>query len=74
MRKRSVPTTIVSSIIVVLIAINNPPIFPIATFLPLQFAFAVIVWRLLIMELKILRGKMQYKVSHETSYRKRQDV
>ncbi|MFK4322090.1 MULTISPECIES: ABC transporter permease [Bacillus] len=42
MRKRSVPATIVSSIIVVLIAINNPPIFPIATFLPLQFTFAAI--------------------------------
>ncbi|UYX51315.1 ABC transporter permease [Bacillus thuringiensis] len=42
MRKRSVPVTIVSSIIVVLIAINNPPIFPIATFLPLQFTFAAI--------------------------------
>ncbi|EJS72538.1 MULTISPECIES: ABC transporter permease [Bacillus] len=42
MRKRSVPTTIVSSIIVVLIAINNQPIFPIATFLPLQFTFAAI--------------------------------
>ena len=40
--KRSVPATIVSSIIVVLIAINNPPIFPIATFLPLQFTFAAI--------------------------------
>ncbi|MED0940897.1 ABC transporter permease [Bacillus mycoides] len=42
MRKRSVPATIVSSIIVVLIAMNNPPIFPIATFLPLQFTFAAI--------------------------------
>ncbi|MGH0610828.1 ABC transporter permease [Bacillus cereus] len=42
MRKRSVPTTIVSSIIVVSIAINNQPIFPIATFLPLQFTFAAI--------------------------------
>ncbi|HHT7236121.1 MULTISPECIES: ABC transporter permease [Bacillus] len=42
MRKRSVPATIVSSIIVVLIAINNQPIFPIATFLPLQFTFAAI--------------------------------
>ncbi|HDX9612120.1 TPA: ABC transporter permease [Bacillus toyonensis] len=42
MRKRSVPTTIVSSLIVVSIAINNPPIFPIATFLPLQFTFAAI--------------------------------
>ena len=42
MRKRSVPTTIVSSIIVVLIAINNTPMFPIATFLPLQLAFAAI--------------------------------
>ncbi|MBT2580010.1 ABC transporter permease [Bacillus sp. ISL-8] len=42
MRKRSVPTTIVSSLIVVSIALNNQPIFPIATFLPLQFTFAVI--------------------------------
>ncbi|MFK4465552.1 ABC transporter permease [Bacillus sp. RC252] len=42
MRKRSVPATIVSSIIVALIAINNPSIFPIATFLPLQFTFAAI--------------------------------
>ncbi|EEL32564.1 Bacitracin transport permease protein BCRB [Bacillus cereus Rock3-28] len=42
MRKHSVPTTIVSSIIVVSIAINNQPIFPIATFLPLQFTFAAI--------------------------------
>ncbi|MBJ7934401.1 ABC transporter permease [Bacillus cereus] len=42
MRKRSVPTTIVSSIIVVSIAINNQPIFPIATFLPLQFTFSAI--------------------------------
>ncbi|MGE7936159.1 ABC transporter permease [Bacillus paramycoides] len=42
MRKHSVPTTIVSSIIVVIIAINNQPIFPIATFLPLQFTFAAI--------------------------------
>ncbi|MEK5303531.1 MULTISPECIES: ABC transporter permease [Bacillus] len=42
MRKRSVPATIVSSIIVVLIAMNNPSIFPIATFLPLQFTFAAI--------------------------------
>ncbi|MBK5349087.1 ABC transporter permease [Bacillus sp. TH22] len=42
MRKRSVPTTIVASLIVVSIALNNQPIFPIATFLPLQFTFAVI--------------------------------
>ncbi|MGY1464224.1 ABC transporter permease [Bacillus toyonensis] len=42
MRKHSVPTTIISSIIVVSIAINNQPIFPIATFLPLQFTFAAI--------------------------------
>lgn len=42
MRKHSVPTTIVSSIIVVLIAINNQPAFSIATFLPLQFTFAAI--------------------------------
>lgn len=42
MRKRSVPATIVSSIIVVLIAMNNPSIFPIVTFLPLQFTFAAI--------------------------------
>ncbi|EJV80178.1 ABC transporter permease [Bacillus cereus] len=42
MRKRSVPATIVSSIIVVLIAMNNPSILPIATFLPLQFTFAAI--------------------------------
>jgi hypothetical protein len=42
MRKHSVPTTIVSSIIVVSIAINNNPMFPIATFFPLQFTFAAI--------------------------------
>ncbi|EJQ99114.1 ABC transporter permease [Bacillus mycoides] len=42
MRKHSVPTTIGSSIIVVLIAINNQPVFSIATFLPLQFTFAAI--------------------------------
>ncbi|PFM65097.1 hypothetical protein COJ48_07650 [Bacillus cereus] len=42
MRKHSVPTTIVSSIIVVSIAINNQPMLPIATFLPLQFTFAAI--------------------------------
>ncbi|KFN01899.1 ABC transporter permease [Bacillus clarus] len=42
MRKYSVPTTIVSSIIVVVIAINNQPMFSIATFLPLQLAFAAI--------------------------------
>ena len=42
MRKRSVPTTIVSSIIVVSIAINNTPMFSTATFLPLQLALAAI--------------------------------
>ncbi|MGU3368566.1 ABC transporter permease [Bacillus mycoides] len=42
MRKRSVPTTIVSSLIVVSIAINNTPMFSIATFLPLQLALAAI--------------------------------
>ncbi|MEV5110080.1 MULTISPECIES: ABC transporter permease [Bacillus] len=42
MRKRSVPTTIVSSLIVVSIAINNTPMFSTATFLPLQLALAVI--------------------------------
>ncbi|MEF7556075.1 ABC transporter permease [Bacillus thuringiensis] len=42
MRKRSVPTTIVSSLIVVSVAINNTPMFSIATFLPLQLALAAI--------------------------------
>ncbi|MCU5361223.1 ABC transporter permease [Bacillus pacificus] len=42
MRKCSVPTTIVSSIIVVSIAINNTPMFSTATFLPLQLALAAI--------------------------------
>ena len=42
MRKRSVPTTIVSSIIVVSIAINNTPMFSTATFLPLQLALAAL--------------------------------
>ncbi|PKJ57240.1 ABC transporter permease [Bacillus sp. SN10] len=42
MRKRSVPTTIVSSLIVVSIAMNGNPAFPIATFLPLQLALAAI--------------------------------
>ncbi|HDR4423695.1 TPA: ABC transporter permease [Bacillus cereus] len=42
MRKRSVPTTIVSSLIVVSIAINNTPMFSTATFLPLQLALAAI--------------------------------
>lgn len=42
MRKRSVPTTIVSSLIVVTIAMNGNPAFPIATFLPLQLALAAI--------------------------------
>ena len=42
MRKRSVPTTIVSSLIVVSIAINNNPMFSTATFLPLQLALAAI--------------------------------
>ena len=74
MRKRSVPTTIVSSIIVVSIAINNQPIFPIATFLPLQFTFAAIGMVIAYFGIKILRVKMHYKVSHETSYRKRQDM
>ncbi|MET1176231.1 ABC transporter permease, partial [Paenibacillus amylolyticus] len=36
MRKRSVPTTIVSSLIVVSIAMNTNPAFSTATFLPLQ--------------------------------------
>ncbi|PFL20742.1 hypothetical protein COJ07_13275 [Bacillus cereus] len=42
MRKRSVPATIVSSLIVVSIAINNTPMFSTATFLPLQLALAAI--------------------------------
>lgn len=42
MRKRSVPTTIVSSLIVVSIAMNSNPEFPTATFLPLQLALAAI--------------------------------
>lgn len=42
MRKRSVPTTIVSSLIVVAIAMNNNPSFSTATFLPLQLALAAI--------------------------------
>ena len=42
MRKRSVPTTIVSSLIVVSIAMNSNPTFPTATFLPLQFTLAAI--------------------------------
>lgn len=42
MRKRSVPTTIVSSLIVVSIAINNTPMFSTATFLPLQLSLAAI--------------------------------
>ncbi|WP_377864290.1 ABC transporter permease [Bacillus sp. R86525] len=42
MRKRSVPTTIVSSLIVVSIAMNSTPTFPIATFLPLQLTLAAI--------------------------------
>ncbi|GAB6450365.1 ABC transporter permease [Bacillus paranthracis] len=42
MRKRSVPTTIVSSLIVVAIAMNSNPEFSTATFLPLQLALAAI--------------------------------
>lgn len=42
MRKRSVPTTIVSSLIVVSIAMNSNPAFPTATLLPLQLALAAI--------------------------------
>ncbi|PEB73779.1 hypothetical protein COM89_19685 [Bacillus thuringiensis] len=42
MRKRSVPTTIVSSLIVVSIAMNTNPEFPTATLLPLQIALAAI--------------------------------
>ncbi|MEY2303178.1 ABC transporter permease [Bacillus tropicus] len=42
MRKHSVPTTIVSSLIVVSIAMNSNPEFSTATFLPLQLALAAI--------------------------------
>ncbi|EJR51062.1 hypothetical protein IIM_03430 [Bacillus cereus VD107] len=42
MRKRSVPATIVSSLIVVSIAMNGNPVFSTATFLPLQLALAAI--------------------------------
>lgn len=42
MRKRSVPATIVSSLIVVSIAMNTNPAFSTATFLPLQLALAAI--------------------------------
>ncbi|MGE7886110.1 ABC transporter permease [Bacillus cereus] len=42
MRKHSVPTTIVSSLIVVSVAMNSNPTFPTATFLPLQLALAAI--------------------------------
>ncbi|PGB85780.1 hypothetical protein COM03_03570 [Bacillus wiedmannii] len=42
MRKRSVPTTIVSSLIVVSIAMNSNPAFPTTTLLPLQLALAAI--------------------------------
>ncbi|PWN16762.1 hypothetical protein CU072_03850 [Bacillus thuringiensis] len=42
MRKRSVPATIVSSLIVVSIAMNTNPEFPTATLLPLQLALAAI--------------------------------
>ena len=42
MRKRSVPTTIVSSLIVVAIAMNSNPAFPTATLFPLQLALAAI--------------------------------
>ncbi|HDX9629325.1 TPA: ABC transporter permease [Bacillus cereus] len=42
MRKRSVPATIVSSLIVVSITMNTNPAFSTATFLPLQLALAVI--------------------------------
>ncbi|MGG5739217.1 MULTISPECIES: ABC transporter permease [Bacillus cereus group] len=42
MRKHSVPTTIVSSLIVVSISMNSSPTFPTATFLPLQLALAAI--------------------------------
>ncbi|MES5957004.1 ABC transporter permease [Bacillus fungorum] len=42
MRKHSVPTTIVSSLIVVSVAMNSNPMFSTATFLPLQLALAAI--------------------------------
>jgi len=42
MRKYSVPTTIVSSLIVVMIACQSQPEFSLATFLPLQLALAAI--------------------------------
>ncbi|WP_242145665.1 MULTISPECIES: ABC transporter permease [unclassified Bacillus cereus group] len=42
MRKHSVPTTILSSLIVVMIACQSQPEFSLATFLPLQFALAAI--------------------------------
>ncbi|MEC2862489.1 hypothetical protein BK767_22380 [Bacillus thuringiensis serovar kyushuensis] len=42
MRKRSVPATIVSSLIFVSIAMNTNPAFSTATFLPLQIALAAI--------------------------------
>ncbi|MBJ8104709.1 MULTISPECIES: ABC transporter permease [Bacillus cereus group] len=42
MRKRSVPATIVPSLIVVSIAMNTNPAFSTATFLPLQLALAAI--------------------------------
>ncbi|PFK34186.1 hypothetical protein COI93_17550 [Bacillus cereus] len=42
MRKYSVPTTIVSSILVVTIACQSQPEFALATFLPLQLALAAI--------------------------------
>ena len=42
MRKYSVPTTIVSSILVVTIACQSQPEFSLVTFLPLQLALAAI--------------------------------
>ncbi|MBC6974709.1 ABC transporter permease [Bacillus sp. Xin] len=42
MRKYSVPTTIVSSLFVVMIACQSQPEFSLATFLPLQLALAAI--------------------------------
>ncbi|MBJ8050924.1 ABC transporter permease [Bacillus cereus] len=42
MRKYSVPTTVVSSIIFVVLSCQNQPEFSLATFLPLQLALAVI--------------------------------
>ncbi|ABS23449.1 MULTISPECIES: ABC transporter permease [Bacillus cereus group] len=42
MRKYSVPATIVSSLIVVMIACQSQPEFSLATFFPLQFALAAI--------------------------------